>query len=126
MLLKILRSPWPSLVWAGIIFYLLAADSKSLGVKHLPFANADKIVHAILFGTLVGWLWFYAKSKWTGSIGKLVLLLFIASAGYGTAMEFYQKYFTTRAFELNDIVADSVGAALAASFFYILQKRRPL
>lgn len=125
MILKILRSPWPSFLWVSIIFYLLSVDTHSIGVKHLPFANADKVVHAILFGALVVWLWFFAENKWKDS-RLIVLYLFIISAGYGTGMEFYQKYFTTRAFEINDIIADTVGAALGAICCNLLKKRRPL
>ncbi len=126
MISKILRSPWPSIIWASIIFYLLSVDSHSIGVKHLPFANADKVVHAILFGVLVVCSWFFAENKWNGSGLILLYCLFLISAGYGTGMEFYQKYFTTRAFELSDIIADTIGAALGAIFCNLFKKRRPL
>jgi VanZ family protein len=101
-------------------------DSHSIGVKHLPFANADKVVHAILFGVLVVCSWFFAENKWNGSGLILLYCLFLISAGYGTGMEFYQKYFTTRAFELSDIIADTIGAALGAIFCNFFKKRRPL
>jgi VanZ family protein len=80
-----------------------------LGIKHL-----DKLVHMCLFGGFV-WLWYMTlyKTKKTTEIRAFLVRLFILSAVYGIAMELVQYFFTNRDFDIWDIAADIIGAALA-------------
>ena len=108
---KILVSPWPSLVWAILIFVLLSVNTGSMeSVPLFGLKNLDKLVHAFLFGTmaflLVYWLDGKGRNAWT-------LALAIASI-YGIGMEFFQENFTSREFEWNDIYADVTGAILGS------------
>ena len=109
MIKKLLQSPWPLLSWTILIFILLSVDTSSVeSVPFLGIKNLDKLVHAFLFG-LMALLWVYRQKR----MGWLSLfLIFIAVSSYGTAMEFYQENFTTREFEWNDVIADTIGAGM--------------
>lgn len=111
MISRVLRSAWPSLVWTALIFILLTINTGSMeSVPLMGIKNLDKVVHMILFAILA-YLWvcrFYETGDQTW-----IWVLVLCSA-YGIGMEFYQQYFTTREFELNDIFADAVGAVIGS------------
>ena len=99
------------MAWTVFIFILLTINTGSMeSVPLLGIKNLDKLVHIGLFGILA-YLWicrYHHKGK-----HAWIWVLLLCSA-YGLGMEFYQEYFTTREFELNDIFADSFGAAIGA------------
>lgn len=116
MLQKILNTPWPSILWTGLIFFMLTIRTGSLeSVPRMPIPHLDKGVHALLFGVYTWLLLQWLHANRFGGIWPIVLL----SAGYGAGMEFYQEYFTTREFEWGDIIADSLGAAVPAFWLWI-------
>lgn len=117
MLNNILKTPWPSILWTGLIFLLLSINTGSLeSVSRIPIPHFDKIVHLGIFG-----LYTWMILIWRASVSKVGLLFailsFLVSSFYGTAMEFYQEKFTSREFELGDIYADILGAFVAAIVF---------
>lgn len=119
-----LYKPWPSLIWTALIFFLLTIKTDNIqSVPLLGIKNLDKLVHVILFGVLL-LLWAKFLTGKRKMDASLLALLFLAVVAYGIGMEFYQDHFTTRAFELADIYADTTGAALAA--VYIGAKNKPL
>jgi hypothetical protein len=115
---RIIGQRWAAIAWTVIIFILLALPGSSFPEQGiLGKFQLDKIVHAGIFGTFV-FLWY---SWWSGrqnrgsvSLRQMAWLLFLIGSLYGAGMEFYQKYFTSREFEIADIVADSVGAWIGA------------
>jgi VanZ family protein len=111
MFKKSLQTPWPTLIWTGLIFFLLTIHTGTMeSVPLFGIRNLDKFVHLFLFGVLV-WLpchYFSGKKKLTAG---LFLAILLAGVGYGVGMEFYQDRFTTRAFEFGDILADIAGVA---------------
>ena len=116
MLQKILNTPWPSILWTGLIFFMLTIRTGSLeSVPRMPIPHLDKGVHALLFGVYTWLLLQWLHANRFGGIWPIVLL----SASYGAGMEFYQEYFTTREFEWGDIIADSLGAAVPAFWLWI-------
>jgi VanZ family protein len=124
MLNGLFRKPWPSLIWTGLIFFLLTVKTDNIqSVPLFGIKNLDKFVHVFLFGVL-----FLMWAKFLGTTMKttypFLFVLFLAISAYGIGMEFYQDNFTTRAFELADIYADTAGAALAA--IYVGAKNKPL
>ena len=126
---KLLDTRWPSLSWTLLIFILLTIGSGSFENASLLMAgipHLDKYIHAFLFGFLV-FLWWYYLSRQSDQVNStaLLIILFVASSAYGIGMEFYQKYFTSREFELGDIYADTVGAALSALICRYI-KNKPL
>ena len=117
MFKHILKTPWPATIWTGLIFILLSIDTGSLEhASRIPIPHFDKIVHFGIFG-LYAWL----ILKWRASVSTIsfltVILAFMVSSLYGTAMEFYQDNFTSREFELGDIYADTIGAFVGALWF---------
>jgi VanZ family protein len=123
---KLMDTQWPGLLWTLMIFILLTIGSGSFEKASFLIAglpNFDKIIHAILFGILVylWWRYFMHKTKSMGSF-QLLALLFISASAYGIGMEFYQKYFTSREFELGDIYADTAGAAVSAFICRYIKK----
>lgn len=87
----------------------------------------DKIVHIILFGSLVYSFLFYfegSKSKFLKTVRAKALTILVCIL-YGIAMEFYQKYFVpSRGFEVTDMLADAAGAFLALPVFKFMQNRK--
>ena len=113
---KLLETKWPALLWTLTIFIALTVSTGTFERGPLyGIPNLDKLIHAFIFGVLVFLWWKYLSGK-PGMIhpGVLLLILFLLSSAYGAGMEYYQKYFTTREFELGDIYADTVGAAISA------------
>ena len=109
MIHRLLKSRWPSLLWTIIIFLLLTIDTGSMeSVPLFGIKNLDKIVHIFLFAALA-FLWIYRLDN--GKTPTWIWILLLTSA-FGIGMEFYQEYFTTREFELNDIYADITGAVI--------------
>lgn len=124
MLDKLSKKLWTSLLWTGLIFILLSIHTGTMeSVPMLGFRHWDKLVHLFIFAMLV-WLWasfFHGKGKLGPSGLWIITILGIL---YGAGMEFYQEYFTTREFEVMDIVSDGIGAVLGAVYFW--QKNKPL
>jgi VanZ family protein len=106
----------------ALIFILLSLPGSSFQTHSKWFGDfpIDKFVHAFLFGTLAFSFFFhFEKSKYqilkTVKAKAYVLIFCIL---YGIGMEYYQKYFVpSRAFEVNDMLADAAGAILALPFF---------
>jgi VanZ family protein len=92
-------------------------------VPLMGIRNIDKLVHVVLFGIFV-WLWCNFLLKKGTSSRSVFLAIVITGIAYGTGMEFYQDRFTTREFELADIIADGVGAVAGALYFW--KKNKPL
>ena len=83
-----------------------------VSISMLPkvgISNADKYVHVTFHFVFVA-LWFYA-----GVVKKRPLLrLFLASVVYGLIIEFLQETLTTtRPADIYDVMANTIGAALA-------------
>jgi VanZ family protein len=121
---KLLNSYWPALIWTSLIFVLLTIRLGALeSVPMLGIPNLDKVVHAFLFGILVFLWWRYLYgSRENEPALTILIVIFILASGFGIGMEFYQKYFTSREFELGDIYADATGAAISAFICSYIKK----
>jgi len=76
----------------------------------------DKIVHIGLFGGFVLLWCFYYSSKRLSSKKQLRIFfyIFLIASLYGIGMEYVQKYLIPmRDFDVEDILADLMGAGLA-------------
>jgi VanZ like family len=124
---KLLDKKWPAPLWTLLIFILLTIKTGSFeNVPLLGIPNLDKVVHAFLFGTLVFlWYHFITKGKTISQAGLILLMIFLSASAYGIGMEFYQKYFTSREFEIGDIYADIAGAAIGVLVSYYYKKISP-
>ena len=109
---KIFQTIYPSLIWTGIIFWLLSMNTSHSGrfsfLKSIP--HYDKYIHwGIFFIFSIVWFTFW-KQKTKKETSLIAFYVFIAGTVYGMAMEYYQLYFTNRSFSWWDGLADAVGA----------------
>ena len=112
----------------AIVFILLSVPASNFHAQSNWFGNfpVDKLVHVCLFGSLsFSILVHFEKSKYailkTIRANAYVLIFCIL---YGIAMEYYQKYYVpSRGFDVNDMLADAVGAIIALPLLYNLRKR---
>ena len=93
--------------------------------KKIELTNIDKVIHFILFFTLVT-LWGYYLQTKKRSYVKFLLALFsitLISTFYGIIME-YVQLLTGRDFDVWDMVADGVGAVAGWLLFAVKDKPR--
>lgn len=121
-----LRTKWPAILWSVIVFILLAMPAIKLPTeKKIELTNIDKVIHFILFFTLV-FLWGYYLQTKKRSKGKFLLALVVVTliaTFYGILMEYVQLW-TGRDFDVWDMVADGVGAVAGWLLFAIKDKPR--
>lgn len=112
---KLIQSRWTAIGWTMIIFLLMIMPTDNIPSRGLfGIAHLDKLVHMILFGGFV-WLWYFTLTKGQKSYptSEILKKVFFISSFYGISMEFVQYFFTARSFDIWDIVADIIGAAIA-------------
>lgn len=118
--------PWilTSLTVALILWLTLAP--KPLGDEEIPlFPGADKLAHAIMFGflTTMELLDFQRRRKFRPTAAATAAIAAILSAAFGVAVEYMQRAMQLgRGFETEDMVADAIGAVLAAVCWTALQR----
>ena len=110
-----------------IVFILLSIPGNNFHAQSKWFGNfpIDKIVHVCLFGSLsISILIHFEASKYTKlKTVRAHAYVLIFCILYGIGMEYYQKYYVpTRGFDVNDMLADAVGAILALLVLYQLRK----
>ncbi len=115
----------PAIAWLavgsyGFGVYLLMTMQKtpeSLPAPSIP--HFDKLPHAVLFGFLA-WMLAWAASTIRPAWGRswpLLILWFSLVSGFGVACEFVQATLPGRSYEVADMIANAVGAALAVWLF---------
>jgi VanZ family protein len=105
-----------------VIYILLSLPGNSFHTPSRWFGNfpVDKLVHVILFGSLAFSFFFHFEKTNSQKLktirAKAYVLIFCIL--YGIGMEYYQKYYVpTRGFDVNDMLADAVGAIFALPIF---------
>lgn len=104
--------------WTLLVIILLCLPGSmvpSTGIFTIP--NLDKIVHIFLFGTnTLLWGWHY-KQLYPAShqLRQIILLDVILTVALGIALEYVQGsgLISHRTFEVNDMIADAIGASIA-------------
>jgi hypothetical protein len=113
----------PGIVWFFVVFFIMTLPGKYIPkIAWLNDIYFDKWVHAGVFGllTLLFCLPFHRSSFTKPHRIYYYIKIAIASAIWGLAMEFIQKFFTPdRTFELLDWAADSLGCFIA----YLIAKK---
>jgi VanZ family protein len=107
------------LCWAilcsGIITYFCLTDSSN--IPAVSFPNIDKIVHFCFhFGFTISWILFFKKELKGKEADdfKAYLVAFIFSVFFGITIEILQSVFTTtRAADVRDILANTIGGTTA-------------
>ncbi len=117
MIKRLFGSVFLSITWTILIQILMCIPGSDLpksGLFSIP--HFDKLVHVILFGTLVG-LWcyyFYLRQKPFDKLKTLFFLVFLVAAANGIIMEFVQRdYIPNRSFDEGDIIADLLASSIA-------------
>ena len=99
----------PVLVWAGLIFF---ESSRPVGPRpSWWFNNADKVIHAILFGTLALFTYLPLRKAHHWRPRRAAILAFVAAVAYGVSDELHQLGTPTRSSDPWDAVADAAGAS---------------
>lgn len=106
------------ILWLTLVPDPLGDDAPRL------FPGADKVVHAIMFGFLTVMILLdrQRKKSWTPLSPPFVWMSALFSAMLGIAIEVAQLEMKLgRGFEVADMVADTIGAALCAAIWLRLQ-----
>ena len=106
------------LSWTLLVVILLCLPGSAFpGGGIFSISHLDKLIHATLFGgTTLFWCLYYAPKidavrKWRFVVVSIAMF----TIAFGICMEYTQHYFVSnRAFDLEDIVANSVGILAVA------------
>lgn len=109
-----LRSWAPALGWAAILF--IASSIPGTAYPKVGWPLADKAVHLGLYGFLGGLVAIGARSSWPDlSTAQRVIRCVLITAAYGLSDELHQLFVPFRSFDLWDLLADTIGAAIGAA-----------
>lgn len=114
-------------LWALVIpaLSLLPAPFFRQATEIVSFPQADKVVHAILYGTMTALLlWVDAAAPARPAYGRRIGFLAAAATAYGLLMEFLQSFTATRTMDICDGLANAAGAFLVAGVACGLAWRR--
>ena len=118
-----MRLPPKDRLLLPVIWFLTITWLSTKGGISLPgfkIISADKLGHIAAYA-LLGWLILLAYGKKDNALlGNVWLFCFV----YGAIMEWIQyTFFPNRFFELDDMVANGIGAAVGVLAFRFLYKR---
>lgn len=99
----------PALLGTLVVFILSLMPAQHLPQFQTPLLSVDKLTHLFLYFVLCLW-WLPPLRRAGWQSWQVVVVLGL----YGFAIEFLQKEFTNRHFEGYDILANLVGATIAA------------
>ncbi|MDB4297813.1 VanZ family protein [Flavobacteriaceae bacterium] len=100
-----------------VVVVVLSLTSSS-NVPSLHFTNADKLQHAIAYGSL-SFFWIQAKHYYKVVVKVYIILLIIIA--FGIIMEFLQWSVTAnRTADVYDAIANTIGCLLGYLFLRIL------
>lgn len=110
-------------IFVYVICLISIQSPVSISINHL-----DKLVHLAIYFifTLVWFVYFYKATMGKRIVKSLVKASIFAFCA-GVSIEILQKILTkNRSADLNDILANSIGIAIAAVLLYQLQKYNKL
>lgn len=113
---KYLAAPYIPIIWTVIIAILMCLPGRFIpSEKTFRIPNFDKFVHTSLFCGFV-FLWGLYRSNRTSALHILLrnfFIFYVMANIYGIGMEYVQKYYIPgRDYDLEDIIADMVGAGI--------------
>ena len=107
-----MRALW---LWGPVALYMAALFYLS-SQPTLPAASLtpDWTQHGVAYaGLALVALRAVTGARWSAVGGRTIVLAWVIAAVYGVSDEIHQAFVPTRAPDVRDVVADSVGAALA-------------
>ena len=110
--------------WTGLVAYLCLATPS--GLPSVSLFKFDKLGHfAFHFGITVMWFLFW-KTTYKNENKFALLKAFLFSFFFGVIIEIMQGTLTEdRSADIEDVVANSIGALIAVVFIYIFNKLFP-
>jgi VanZ family protein len=108
-------------LWTPVVLYLafIFVLSSLSRTPTLPFAVWDKGLHGMLYLGLGALLTRALSQGFRNPITpSMVLLITLCGTLYGVTDEFHQSFVPSRQVDALDVVADTVGAAVAAVALY--------
>ena len=114
----------PAFIWLLVVTALSVTPGMQL--PKFELISTDKLGHLAAYGVLSALLlWAYNRSTGLRPGWKTGLAVFAFSACYGILMEFVQGTFIPgRFYEVDDMIANATGAALAWAGYSFSRKRR--
>ena len=111
---------WAAVTWSGIISFFCLVQLNNVPLGNVT--NIDKYVHCFFHFVLTTLCFLFFKSKTENQANKIALLFsFAFSLLFGIGIEIAQNVFTaTRRADVNDVIANIVGASSAAIFIIII------
>lgn len=112
-----------ALIVSGVIAYFCLTDSSNIPGVNIP--SIDKIVHFCFhFGFTISWIVFFKKELEGSDDAKAYLVSFIFSVLFGITIEIMQGvYTTTRASDVTDVLANTLGAMFAMFMAIVFKKQ---
>lgn len=108
------------ILYCAFIYWL--SDQPSLGTPML-FLHQDKLFHAGAYFVLAGFT-LRAFRHIKMPLPTLMISSFIFASLYGLSDEWHQSFVPGRMSDVKDWIADTVGAVLCLSLYYIATQRR--
>jgi hypothetical protein len=96
----------------AVIFWLSSQPKPPLAWIADEIDWGDKLGHVVVYAILGALLWRAMRAA--GGCWRLVAVVMVVALTYGLSDEIHQLYVPGRSFDLLDMIADGVGAALAA------------
>jgi VanZ family protein len=109
-------------LWGPVAAYclLIFLLSSSSNLPDLPSGFSDKSAHTLLYSGLG----FLIARALAGGVGRplpawAIVVAAVASAAYGLTDEAHQLFVPRRQFDLMDLAADGIGAAVGATLLWL-------
>jgi VanZ family protein len=102
--------------WTFVAAYMIAIFTAS-SISSVPGASRlnDKLVHGVVYAGMCGvLLWAWARGDGRRVRGRMAAVALIACLLFGYSDEFHRRFVPGRQYDLNDLLADGLGAAVAA------------
>jgi VanZ family protein len=121
-------------LWAPVVAHMalifgLSSIHHPPSLPEVPGIGADKLAHAALYGLLSVLIVRAMTGGWTRPISMTIAAVAVAwSVAYGASDEFHQSFVPPREVDAADLLADAVGATIAAGVLYtgIIRPRHDL
>ena len=115
----------PATIWAGIILFLTLMPGNYLPkVDYWSLLSVDKYIHFTFFFVQV---YLLLMGEWKRKISLTLsqyVTPFLAGTIFGVLIEFIQIVIPHRSFDVEDMVANTIGAFLGAIVFRLLHKEK--
>lgn len=117
----------PTIIWATFVLFLTLLPGKQM--PNITFSltellKFDKVAHFFVFAVLVCLMSIgFAKQNTYSAIHfKPIRHALLVSILYGIMIEIIQAYIPDRNFEVNDLIANTLGCGLGVALFYLIYR----